>query len=61
MFIIMNKNKVFEGLFFNSEQEARNFIKFKYPKRKFKENVENTFICKRWGTTFKVQELKPYK
>jgi hypothetical protein len=57
IFIIMHKKVVFNEVFFTSAEEARNYIVFNYPKRKFKRPNENTFICANYGTTFNIEEI----
>lgn len=55
-FTILNKGKIVENILFKSQEEARNWIKMKYPKRRFKEPKENVFICANYGTKFIIQE-----
>ena len=55
-FVIMNKGKVYENILFTSQEEARNFIKMRYPKRNFKETVENVLVCAYYGTKFIIEE-----
>jgi hypothetical protein len=57
VFIIMHKKVVYKGVFFTSAEEARNYILFNYPKRRFKRPNENTFICANYGTTFNIEEI----
>jgi hypothetical protein len=60
-FVIMHKGEVHKGLFFNKCEQARNWVKFNYPKKTFKEPQLNVFVCNRQGTTFKIVELKHYQ
>ena len=55
-FVIINKGKVYENILFTSQEEARNFIKMKYPKRNFKEPIENVLVCAYYGTKFIIEE-----
>ena len=55
-FVILNKGEILENILFKSQDEARNYIKMKYPKRNFKEPQENVFVCKHYGTKFIIQE-----
>ncbi len=57
IYVIMNKGEVYHGRFFEKLGEARNYIKFKNPTRKWKEPVENTLVCAYYGTTFKIMEI----
>ncbi len=55
-FTILNKGEIVENILFKSQEEARNWIKMKYPKRRFKEPQENVFVCAQYGTKFIIQE-----
>jgi hypothetical protein len=57
IFIIMHKKVVYKDIFFVSAEEARNYIVFNYPKRRFKRPNENTFICAKYGTIFNIEEI----
>ena len=57
-FIILHKSKPLDNLVFECIERARNYIKMKNPRRKFEEAPENTFCCKRYGSMFKIIELK---
>jgi hypothetical protein len=54
----MNKGEVYEGLYFDDLRKARNYIKFRHPKKRFKEPFKNTFVCTYTGMKFVFQELK---
>lgn len=56
-FIILHQNRPLENILFKRLEEARNYIKMQYPKRKFKEQDENVFVCSNYGTTFRIVEL----
>lgn len=56
-FVIMFQKKPLKNILFQSDKEARNYIKMQNPKRKFKEPKENVFVCSRYGTTFEIIEL----
>lgn len=56
-FVIMFQKKPLKNILFQSDKEARNYIKMQNPKRKFKEPKENVFVCSRYGTTFEIVEL----
>jgi len=58
MIVIMHKGAVYMGIYFNSTNRARNYIKMKFPKRTFGEPEMNKLVCKQYGTIFKIQELK---
>jgi hypothetical protein len=58
--VIIKSGEVFEGKVFESVEQARNYIKFKYPRRRFKEEIPNVFKCTRHGTMFKFIELNKY-
>ena len=60
VYVIMHKGTVLKGLFFTNIQKARNWIKFNYPKRTFKEPKENVFVCQNYGSKFEIVELKEY-
>tara|TARA_R110000851_G_scaffold268040_1_gene420619 strand:+ start:260 stop:577 length:318 start_codon:yes stop_codon:yes gene_type:complete len=55
-FAILNKGEILENILFKTLEEARNYIKMKYPKRNFKEPQENVFVCAHYGTKFIIQE-----
>ena len=57
-FVIMFQRGILDNVLFRSDKEARNYIKMRYSNRSFKEPKENVFICKRYGTTFTIVELK---
>lgn len=57
IFIIMHKNKVLGELYFTSLEKARNYIKFLFRYKTFNEPEENKFVCRQYGTTFKIIEL----
>ena len=59
-FVIMHKGAVNKNIFFSSIEQARNWIKFNYPKRRFKEPRENVFVCSNYGTTFKIVEIRHF-
>ena len=56
-FVIMKKGLVMDEKFFNSEAQARNYIAFKYPKRRWKKPSEREYICSNHGTKLKIVEL----
>jgi hypothetical protein len=56
--IILHGGQPLNDLIFNSDKEARNYIKMQYPKRKFIEPQENVFIDKFYGAKFKIIILK---
>ena len=56
----MHQKNILEYLVFDSVEIARNYLVMKYAKRKLVEPEENKFICKRFGTTFRIIELKEY-
>lgn len=56
-FVIMKKGLVMDEKFFNSEAQARNYIVFKYPKRKWKNPSEREYICRNYGTKLTIVEL----
>ena len=56
--IILHKGLPLDFLVFDDILKARNYIKMKYHKRRFKEEPENTFVCKNWGSKFKIVELR---
>jgi len=56
-FTILNKGEIVENILFKTLTEARNYIKMKYPKRRFKEDKENVFVCCNYGTKFIIEEL----
>jgi len=56
-FVIMFQKKPLKNILFQSDKEARNYIKMQNPKRTFKEPKENVFVCSRYGTTFEIVEL----
>lgn len=58
--VIIHKNKVFKSLLFNSISQARNALRFCYPKRNFKEPIKNTFVCSHYGTKFEIVLLNEY-
>ena len=53
----MNKGEVYDGKYFSSIEVARNYIKFRHPKKRFKEPFENELVCGYSGMKFKVIEL----
>ena len=57
--IIIHKGMPFMNKIFNSDKQARNWIKMEYSTRRFKEPEENIFVCKQYGTTFKIIQLLP--
>jgi hypothetical protein len=58
--VVMKSGEVFEGKVFESIEQARNYIKFKYPRRRFKEETPNVFTCTRYGTMFGFIKLTKY-
>jgi hypothetical protein len=60
-FVIMHKGAVNKNIFFSNVEQARNWIKFNYPKRRFKEPEENVFVCSNYGTTFKIVEIRHFR
>ena len=60
-FVIMHKGAVYKNIFFSGVEQARNWIKFNYPKRRFKEPQENVFVCSNYGTKFEVVEIKHFR
>ena len=60
-FVIMHKGAVNKNIFFSNVEQARNWIKFNYPKRRFKEPQENVFVCSNYGTTFKIVEIRHFR
>ena len=56
-FVIMFQKKPLKNILFQSDKEARNYIKMQNPKRTFKEPKKNVFVCSRYGTTFEIVEL----
>lgn len=56
-FVIIFQKKPLKNILFQSDKEARNYIKMHNPKRTFKEPKENVFVCSRYGTTFEIIEL----
>ena len=60
-FVIMHKGAVNKNIFFSNVEHARNWIKFNYPKRRFKEPQENVFVCLNYGTTFKIVEIRHFR
>lgn len=56
-FVIMFQKKPLNNILFQSNKEARNYIKMQNPKRRFKEFEENVFVCSRYGTIFEIVEL----
>lgn len=61
VFVIMNKGEVYESKFFYKLAEARNYIKFRHPKKRWKEPVENQFVCCYTGMKMTVVELTDNK
>jgi hypothetical protein len=61
MFIILYKGQVFHNTFFHSTKLARNYLKFKFSSRNFKEPVNNTFVCTRYGTKLEIIQLESFK
>lgn len=57
VFVIMKGGFVLDEKFFECEDSARNYIKFKYPKRQFKNQWERIFVCKNYGTKLTIVEL----
>ena len=58
-FIILHQGLPFDKKVFVSAEEARNYIVFTFPKRKWKHynaNV-NKFICALYGSIFEIVEL----
>lgn len=61
VFVIMHKGVVNKNIFFSNAEQARNWIKFNYPKRRFKEPQENVFVCSNYGTTLKIVEIRHFR
>lgn len=53
----MHANKVLNNLFFDSDSQAKNYLKFLSPKRKWKRPDDNTFVCVLSGAIFRIKEL----
>ncbi len=53
-YLIMHKGKPHEQLYFNSLEESRNWLKWAYPKRRFKESSDNLFVCCLSGAKFEI-------
>ncbi len=60
VFVIMHQGKIYASVFFTSIQQARNRIKMHYPKGRFIEPEENTFICSLNGAKFKIETLTEF-
>ena len=61
MIVIINKGEVYEGLFFESYDIARNYVKWRHPKKKWKDVEPNMMKCKYTGMVMRFEELRPYK
>ncbi len=57
--IILHRGLPHKNMLFFSDKKARNWVKMVYTNRRFKEPEENVFVCKQYGTTFKIIELNP--
>lgn len=60
MIVIINKGEVYEGVYFESEQIARNYVKWRHPKKKWKDISPNIMKCKYTGMVMRFEELNPY-
>ena len=60
-FVIMHKGAVNKNIFFSNIEQARNWITFNYPKRRFKEPHENVFVCSNYGTKFEIVEIRHFR
>jgi hypothetical protein len=60
MIVIMNKGEVYEGLYFENYEIARNYVKWRYPKKNWKDIEPNILKCKNTGMVMRFEELKPY-
>ena len=60
-FVIMHKGAVNKNIFFSNIEQARNWITFNYPKRRFKEQHENVFVCSNYGTKFEIVEIRHFR
>ena len=60
-FVIMHKGAVNKNIFFSNIEQARNWIKFNYPKRRFKEPRENVFVCSKYGTKLEIVEIRHFR
>lgn len=58
--VIMHKGQILKSILFNSISEARNSLRFMYPKIKFKEQAKNTFVCSLYGSKFEIIELNVF-
>lgn len=58
-YIIMYKQLPYNGFYFDSIEESRNYLKFQFPKRRFKEPIKDTFVCVLNGAKFTIIELTP--
>lgn len=60
LFVIMNKGKILDLVYFSSMDEAMDFLKFKFPEKKFKYQDDDTFICSKRRTKFEIFWIYKY-
>lgn len=58
--VVMHKGKVWQGMLFESKEQARNVVKWKFPNTKWKENQSGVLENARYGTKFEIIELLIY-
>ncbi len=56
-FIILHQGNPLDSRIFKEESEARNYIKMRNTRRRFKELERNIFICKQYGSKFEIIRL----
>jgi hypothetical protein len=57
VWIIKRSKDILDNRFFDTEEQAKNYIVWKYPKRRFKKPEDNTFICAFYGTVLNIVKL----
>lgn len=59
LFVIVKQGDIFDDKFFVSNEDAREYLKSQYPRRRFKEDEPNKLICAYYGTIFRIKEVQP--
>lgn len=60
-YCIMHQGEIVDSKIFTSYETTRNYLMWRYPKKKFFEIERNIFWCKAYGSRFKIVELTLYK
>lgn len=58
-YIILHKGVPHKGYYFESVEQARNWLKMNYPNRRFKESQRNILVCVNHGSKFEIITIVP--